>query len=226
MRSLSAAVASAAILALSVVAGCSTHGGLTTAHSVGDGNLQVAIEPGVGAYMAAGNTLVLPQFNVGVRYGLSDRAEIGGRIGTSLYEVTGKYVFTDPEADTVISIAPSGSLIAFGGGGVGAGYFNYQVPLLFGIPSGENQIVVGPKLRHSIYFGGGGGTSAGGQLVMIGGVAAYSIKVSEKFRFHPELAVDVPVLATASASGAGSVSGAGYGGLVVGVNAGLMFGGN
>ncbi len=213
-------------VAAAALVGCATHGGVTTAHPIGKGKVQVGVEPGAGIW-ATNDTYVAPHLNLALRYGVSRRAEIGVRAGTSMYEVLGKVMFSDPDADVVISIAPSGSLVVLGFQGPPSRYFSYQVPLLFGLPSGESQFVVGPKFRHLVITGVG--TSDTSMIFMGGGVFAYSAKLSDTFRLHPELAVDVPFVGSASSvvsSGGGSSIFGPLGGLVVGVNVGLMFGGD
>lgn len=216
-------------LAGGLLAGCATHGGVTTAHPIGEGNVQVGLEPGAAVGAGGGQSAVLPTFNVAVRYGLSERAEIGGRLGTSAYEILGKVQLNTPGSDMPISIAPSGHFVAFGAGGASAAYAAYQVPLLIGVPMGESQLVVGPKLKQHIFVGGGGGASAGGTVISGGGVVAYSLKAGDKFRFHPEVSFDVPFLGAVGGSAGGQGGGGaavGAGGALIGFNLGLLFGGD
>lgn len=213
-----------------LLVGCATHGGLTTAHGVGKGNLQGAVEPGVGMVAGDGGSVIYPNLNLAMRYGVSDKVDIGGRIGTTSYEVIGKYVFTDGGTDQlVVSVAPSATFWAFSFGGAGGGFFAYQLPVLFGIPTGESQLVVGPKLKHVVGLASGGDASSSGSVIFGGAVVGYSAKLGDKFRLHPEVAVDVPLIAGASASAGGdSVGGSTSvgGAALVGVNLGLLFGGN
>lgn len=218
-----------AALGCALAVGCATHGGVTTAHPVGQGNVQVGIEPGAAMVSGVDRPAVAPTFNVAVRYGVSDRVDLGGRLGTTGYELLGKIQLNQPGADVPISVAPSGHVVAWGRNDHGFAYVQYQVPLLVGIPLGESQLVVGPKVRHMIAVGGAGGHSSGGSVLMTGGVVALSLKAGNTFRFHPEVALDVPTIGTGLGEiggGGGVAVGGGIGAALIGFNLGLLFGGD
>ncbi len=223
----------AAVAALALAVGCSSHGSIQTAHTVGEGNFQGAIEPGLIAVPNTVNlnggsgTTVLPTVNFAGRYGVTDRFDLGGRFGSSLYEITAKFQFTDDDG-TVVSLAPDATFAFFAVGGVGAGVFRTQFPLLIGIPTGDHQLVVGPNWVFATTAAGGGGGAAGGTAMGPGAQVAYSLKLSDGFRLHPELSVKFPgMIAVAAASGGGATaSGAGSSTTpVIGFNVGLLFGG-
>jgi len=208
-----------------LVGGCASHASVTTAHTVGEGNFQGAIEPGVGSV----STDVAPTFNAAFRYGVSEKVDIGARFGSIVYELTGKYMFTDTEG-TVVSIAPAATLFAIGGGGGGAGFFTASTPVLIGIPVGESQFIVGPNWVIYSAIGGGAGVSSGGLTMGPGAHLAYSAKMGEKFRLHPELSLKLPgVINFASAGAGGSSVSAGStstGVPIVGFTLGMLFGGD
>lgn len=99
-RSLLAVVGMGALLA-----GCPSVQSVQTAKTAGQGNLEVGIEPGIIGVAGNGGGGFLPTVNASFRGGVSDRVDIGGRIGTSLIEVHGKFMFTDPQQDDIIQMA-------------------------------------------------------------------------------------------------------------------------
>ena len=219
----------ATIAVLSLAVGCATHGGIQTAHTVGKGRFQGAIEPGVTLVAGGSGTRFSPNLNAAGRFGVTDRLDLGGRIGTTLYEINGKIAMTDPDPEGfVASIAPAVTALGFGGVGAGAGFVNVQVPALFGLPLGHHQLVIGPKARTLTVFGGSDGARTNATGLMAGGVLALSARVGEAVRLHPEVAVDVPVFAAGSASIDGEAetrAQAGLQGVLVGINFGILIGG-
>lgn len=193
------------------------------ARTNGQGNFQFGIEPGVIGAAGGGSTAFVPSFNVAGRYGVSDQFDVGARLGTSLYELQFKYMFTDPAAtDTMaIAVAPSTTLFAAGVEGVNGFYWNTRVPLLLGLPVGDgSEFTFGPS--GNLVVGGGGGAGAVGLLV--GGQVGFAAKVADNFRLVPQLDLSYPVIAAAAAAGESSV-GVGGNGLLFGFQLGLLLGG-
>jgi len=202
-----------------------------TARTNGQGNFQFGIEPGAIVGVGGGGSAAGPAVNFAGRYGVTDRIDVGGRLGTSLYEIQVKAMLSDPAAtdSMAISIAPSTMIFAIGAGGASAFIADTRVPLLFGLPTGGgSEFTFGPSLRPTFVGGGGGGASAGGLLLSAGGQVGYAARLADNFRLVPQLDVSVPVLGAAAASGGdASASGvdAGIGGALVGIQLGLLFGG-
>jgi hypothetical protein len=219
-------------IAVSVLAialsGCATLGTLQTAETNGAGQFQGAIEPAFLGFVGDAGGGGFGYFNVSGRYGVNDRVDIGGRFGTSGIELTTKFMLTDPNKreGTIVSIAPSGGGFFLAVGGSGAGVFNFQVPLIVGIPVGEHQFVVAPKL-HAIVAGGGGGGEAGAVFIgSLGSSVGFSAKVAPSVRLMPEFAFVVPVIGGAGASGEGSQIVSGFAnGMLYQVSFGILFGG-
>jgi hypothetical protein len=179
--------------------GCIAGTSVQTAHPIGKGNIQVGVEPGIYGASANGSdgTVVLPAMNVAIRYGVTDRLDIGGRLGTGLYELTGKYQVNDPAAETPIAIAPSTSFFAFGTGTAGAGYWDFRMPVLFGFPAGRHELVVGPRVHNMLIAGGDRGLSGAANFTMLGGQAGFALRLGDNFQLLPEVSVEYPVLAIA-----------------------------
>jgi hypothetical protein len=198
-----------------------------TARTNGQGNFQFAVEPGVLGAAAAGGSAVGPSLNLAGRYGVSDRVDVGGRLGTSLYEVQVKAMLSDPSAtdSMAVSIAPSTTMIAGGIGGVGAFYLREHVPVLFGLPTGGgSEFTFGPSATINFVGAGAGGNAAGGLILGLGGQVGYAARLGDKFRLVPQFDLSVPVVGAAAGGGEGGV-GAGVGGAIFGLQLGLLFGG-
>jgi hypothetical protein len=214
---------------LSVLPGCGVHSGVTTAHTVGKGAFQGAIEPGAVIAAGGGASGAAPTLNFAFRYGVSDKVDFGVRLGTTTYELFTKVMLTEPDPSAVVaSVAPHATVWALAIGGAGFGFFDLKVPVLIGVPVGESQLVLAPKARVFGALAGGSGASAQATLLMLGGGVGFSGKVGEKFRIHPEVTADIPVAAIAGASAGGTgTAGAAVttGGVLVGVNLGFLIGG-
>ncbi|MFK7929046.1 MAG: hypothetical protein AB8H79_12710 [Myxococcota bacterium] len=207
--------------------GCLTTGVLQTAETAGKDNLQFAFEPGVvGIADGNGNAGVLPSFNVAARYGVSERTDIGGRFGTSLIELHVKTMFTEPNPDELqVAFAPHlGGFFASGGGG-GAGLFWLKLPVLFDIPVGEHDLILGPGARViGVLGGGGGGGSAGGGILLLGSSIGFGARIGERARLIPEFGIEYPIVGAAAAGGDGITGGLG-GGAVFSFQLGVVLGG-
>jgi hypothetical protein len=210
------------------LSGCATIGTLQTAETNGAGQFQGAIEPAFFGSAGSNGSGGFGYFNVSGRYGVNDRVDIGGRLGTSGLELTTKFMLTDPNDSraTQVSIAPSGGGIFFALGGAGGGIFNFQIPLIVGIPVGRHQLVVAPKL-HTLFAGGGsGGESAGVFVGSLGSSIGFAAKVAPSVRLMPEFAFVVPVVGGAAASGQGSEVVSGFAdGVLFQASIGILFGG-
>jgi hypothetical protein len=216
MTSRALALAIAAMLGLT---GCPSIQSVQTAETVGEGNFQFAIEPGVIGVAGGGTGGVLPTINLSARYGITDRFDLGGRFGTSLIELHVKYMFTDPStADSTVqaALAPQLGGVFIGGAGASAGYGWLTVPVLIDIPVGEHDFVIGP--RAQVIFVGAGGAS--GAVLNVGSSVGFAAKVGKAARILPEFALVVPVFAGAG----GETAFVGEGALFT-VNVGILLGG-
>jgi hypothetical protein len=205
-----------ALAVAAFASGCSTHTAVTTAHTIGAGNFQGAVEPGVGAIPVAGlGVVATPTFNIAFRYGVSDKVDMGARLGSTSYDINGKYMFTDTDG-TIVSLAPSMTVIAFAAGGLGGGFFRMDTPLLIGIPVGESQFIVGPNWTLNSVFAAAGPVATGAFTMGPGAHLAYSAKMGKSFRLHPELSVKTPFLIGAIPNASPTI----------GFTLGMLFGGN
>jgi len=210
--------------------GCATMGTLQTAQTTGEGNFELAVEPSLVAYTSTdGGGAGLGYLNISGRYGVSDRVDIGARVGSSGAELMAKFSLTDPaKRDGVrIAVAPSGGGFFIGGGGGAAGTFAFQIPVIFDIPvGGGSALVLAPKLHDWIVAAGTGDGGGVASILSLGASVGFSARLGPKFRLLPEVAALMPFAGAAGSNGSGTTSA----GLDVGVvglqfSVGLLFGG-
>ena len=80
---------------------------------------------------------------------------------------------------------------------------HFQLPLIIGIPVGDNQVVLAPKIHDWFGFGTGGGDGGGFNLMSVGGSIGFAGRVSDNVTILPELALVRPVLISGAAGGSG-----------------------
>lgn len=206
--------------------GCLAGTAVQTAHPIGEGNLQVGLEPGIWGAGTSEGGVVLPAFNIAMRYGLDDRSDIGGRFGSTLYEISYKRTLSDPESGGMqTALAPSISAFYFGAGGVGGGWVDLRLPLLFGIPVGESELVLGARAHNILLIASGGGESAGGDVLLLGGQIGFAGRLGPKFFILPEFGLEYPVYSAAGTSVGGGGSGFGGEGALFSFTLGFLVGG-
>ena len=187
------------------LSGCLTAGVVQTAETAGKDNFQFAFEPGITGIAGGGSGGFLPSFNVAARYGVSDRVDIGGRIGTTLIEAQAKFMVTEPHPDELqVSIAPHLGGLAIGAGDTAGGILWVKLPVLLDIPVGSSDLVLGPGIRYVTVFGvddTGSGGNAG--LLLIGSSVGFAGRVGDRARIIPELGIDYVLAGGVSGDGAG-----------------------
>lgn len=212
--------------------GCMAIGSVQTAQTLGKGNYEVSIEPGVYGAAASGSVVPFASFNVGFRVGVSDRVDLGGRVGTTLGEFQTKFLLTDPENENfALSLAPAIGGFGFGTSLGGVGVLNIPLPVLIGFKFGQHELTLGPRLQNMFIFGsaGAGSTeaSASAYVLMAGTSVGFGAQLGERFRLLPEIAIAGPIYSSssASASGGGQSSSTSSSGFVTDVG-GILFMGN
>jgi hypothetical protein len=207
---------------LALLGGCATLGTFQGAETLGKGGWEVGIEPSMWAGVSSEGSLLYPHAAVSSRVGLGDRFDIGGRLGSSGVELTTKVALSEPGADVPIAIAPSFGGMAVSVGTSSASVLALHVPVLFGIRTGENELVLGPKVHLYSFGASAGGGASGGALWSAGGSVGYLARLGPTVGLVPELAFAVPLFAT-GAEGAESAVGLGKGALVQ-VGMGILIG--
>lgn len=213
---------------------CLSMGNVQTASTLGKGNFQVSAEPGM--YGAAPSAVApqqdpIPHFDVSFRYGVTDRFDLGVRTGWSLIEAQTKFLLSPPEHEWLaVAVAPTLGA-AFLGGGSASGpqatitSFNLAVPILFGIKHLRgNEAVFGPRFNNLVFAYGDGTGSLTVYSLGVGATFGYAFAIGDIFKILPELAFSVPTVATGGNPGRAVVAAAGFGGVIVQLKVGLIFG--
>ncbi len=190
------------VLTATLVAGCMTST-VQNAHTLGKRSAEVGVEPGLFTGDIGGEGALslpaLPVLNVSVRYGLTDRLDLGGRMGTGLYDIHAKYMFTSPDAKgPVVSIVPSTTVFWTGD----VGFVQVKAPVLLGLGSRRHQFVLGPYIGNSIAFGDALRSRSTGvhNIVTVGTSIGFATTVHDRVRIMPELAVGYPVSISSTAA--------------------------
>lgn len=183
------------LLATSLLSGCATFGTFQRADTLGEGGIQVALEPSMWGGSFEGKGGMVPQASVSMRYGVGERVDIGARVGTGGFEALGKFQLTDPEYDAVVvSLAPSGGGFGFGSTEASAAILSVQVPLLIGLRIGEDhQLVLAPKVHDWIFFAAAKEGASVAHVVSAGGSVGLAIRLGKRFTLLPEVAMLKPV---------------------------------
>lgn len=210
---------------------CVSIGTMQTAHTVGDGAVQFAVEPAWEGVSSEGDSVRLPRLDFSVRHGLTDRIDIGGRIGASGLELTGKFQLTDPaNRALVLALAPSVGGVAIGGASddssMAAGLLNISLPVLIGIGVGEkgSELVFGPKLIDTVIFGGMDGAGSAYSILSVGGSLGFCLSTG-RFKLFPEVSIAKPVIGTVSSTDDSTISKMFKGGTIYQFGLGFLFGG-
>ena len=213
---------------LLALTGCATVGTLQTADTLGTGHFQLGIEPSWWGAVTPDGGAGFVHMGVSGRYGVSDRVDLGGRIGSAGAEILVKVALTDPQTSgPYVSIAPSGGGFAATSGGDAAGILAFQVPVLIGFPTaGGSQLVLAPKIHEYLILAGSGGDSAGVSMTSLGASLGYAARLGPGFRLLPEVAFVYPVLGAAGMSGQDSQVDFLGEGVLMQVSLGLLLGGD
>ncbi len=220
-------------VSLSLV-GCASVTNVQRADTLGKGNFQVGIEPGVQGAASSGLFVPYPHLDGSFRFGVTDGVDLGVRAGWSFLELQGKFLVTRPgDPKYAVSIAPTVGGIFLGVGGAGAsasvGLLNFGLPMLIGFKFGLHELILGPRLQGYYLFGSGGSSSgsATGLLILAGGASVgFAFAVSETLAILPEFGLVVPFLGAAGVSGGSTSTGAlgGAGGVIGQFKVGILIG--
>ena len=208
--------------------GCASINAAQTANTMGKGGLQIGLEPAVEAFSGSNGlgTGYAPRVDLAVRYGVTDSIDIGGKVGSSLAELDGKFQLTDPASQSfVLSLAPSIGGFVFGSAGNTAGAFTAKLPLLIGIGFGGHQLVLGPTLTDILGEGSdSSGNSAVTNIFGVGATIGVAFRLSDGFRLMPEFGFMVPVTGTSSGNGTSTSAGLTSAGFLWQVGLTFLFG--
>ncbi len=209
------------LTAVVVITGCASFSSVQTADTLGRGQIQAAVEPGLWGAVSNRGPAVIPHVDGAVRFGVTDRIDLGVRAGMSFLEFQTKFQLTEPSSPTLaVSLAPTlGGLFANSGSdGSAEGILNVALPVLIGVKFGGNQLVFGPRAQGFFIFTNGQAVP----IVAVGTSVGFMWRLTENFGLMPELAVLAPVVGVNEA--AMLFRGLNTGGSFVQFKVGIVFG--
>lgn len=181
--------------ALVALAGCPSISTMGTARTIPEGTYQYYVAPGVSSLgdFSVGDEGApvsdrLPGLEMGARYGVSDRVEVGGKIFPVGYEVSSKIqVLRSRSADRGLdlAVAPALSLYPWSKGAFG--WAHLSVPVGFNA-GGGNQLVLSPR-GSALLVKSKDGT---GKVFFAGASMGFAFRVGG-IRMLPELSALVPL---------------------------------
>ena len=224
MERLRATVFQLAFLAGIATTGCVSVSSLQRAETLGKYHFQFGFEPAmwlsaqavpVSTALSAGaekiNTQLGPAGGMSVRYGFSDIVDFGMRVSQAGVEVATKIQIPNPDGLVILSLNPSVSgfpafdrsraPVPFSATG---GFVSVQLPLLVGVPMGEHEFVIGPKLVDYLALAGNKplGVPLDSANVLCGGVTlSFAAKLAPGVQLIPEISI-VHAFSSGSASSA------------------------
>jgi len=216
------------VIAALALGGCFVPGSVERAETLGKGNFQVSIEPGAAIVAAEGTGVGLPTFHTSFRYGISERFDIGGRVGTSGGRLLTKVLLTKTESTGPrLALAPNlgGFALGLSSGeeSVGSGYLDVVFPVLLGVPVKAHELTLGPRVHDTMFFAGAGGDTVFSNIFYLGSSIGFSIQAGKKFAILPEVLFEYPIVASAGASGADTESAfIQADGILIGINLGFQ----
>src|SRR4051812_22691591 len=192
--------------------GCPSLSTMQTPRTVPQGQVRlglgfeaVGIKPPARTDSSTGTTtpsqsVTFPQFELTLRYGVTDNLDIGGKLYLIGAEAGLKYQFLRGPLD--VAIAPAASYISIGSSSgdssssISATYLH--LPVLFGLNINENvAISFGPKFLYTIASVTAGDTSdrasAATSGLWVGGYVSLPLKVGHAFWVAPEINVYRPL---------------------------------
>lgn len=140
---------------------------------------------------------ILPVAEMSLRYGLSDRVDIGGKINLLGGELNAKVALLRNDV-VAIAVAPGAGLQL---SAVNSDNLNdlligtFHLPVLAGVRLGDSaEVIVGGKLLLHVPAGTGndGGVNPGDLIFLPGGVLGLRLILSENFALFPELNIHFP----------------------------------
>lgn len=191
---------SRSILLFVTLVGCTASAG-QRARTAGKGVVQVGLEGG--AIHNPWSDSIAPLVDVAIRAGISERMDLGARLGSSGIEAQGKVRLTSEDG-----VVTSTVLLLSRTGGIGArcgeseesfddcsvdAIWSAHLPLLVDLPTGpRSAIVLGPAVRGSIYQTRQTNPMPRNWL-HIGGSVGYALPLTDSITLLPELGVLQPL---------------------------------
>jgi hypothetical protein len=189
------------VLATILWTGCASFSTHLTPRPTTKGKTELDAHVNVYAYTADdGDRRVFPNVELGLRYGLSDTVDIGGKVNAGTVELNSRIalILTD---SFDLGIVPSAGIVAFdaSSGHRQAGIVTFGAPILAGVHVGSTTtLLLGAKIIaaiSTIEVEEDGRTTNSGELVFYpGGVVGFELMLTDNFALFPELNFHFPYL--------------------------------
>ncbi|MGA9521284.1 MAG: hypothetical protein WBV82_07460 [Myxococcaceae bacterium] len=194
------------------------------------GRLEFMVAPGVYGASTGEGVVALPQIEVGARYGITDRFEMGAKAWLLGAGADAKIALVrplSPASGFNLSLNPAVSYISLSAGAEGSTtatasstLIYIHLPLLAGYRfGGGHEVVVGPRIVDTLGLVNVGGTTSAANGISVGSSVGLRLRLGNGFRIMPEFSVIVPVIGTSAAG-----TSAGAGGMIFQGGLGFMFG--
>jgi hypothetical protein len=185
--------------------GCPSAANLSSARTLDRGRVQAfGALSAYGLRGSDGSLVALPQIDVGARYGLTDRVELGARAWFIGASVDSKLALVRPESAESglnVSVAPGvgyqgswglyGSLVDSNAGATSV--VSLSLPLLFGIRfRGSHELTFGLRGIDQLLLSSRSGRIEAGHLVWLGGSVGAGFRVAPSVRLVPEVGAVYP----------------------------------
>src|SRR5579859_1642436 len=87
--------------------GCASATSMQTADTIGRRRLQLSVQQSYQTQLNRDSAQGYPMEGIAVRYGITDRFDVGGALGPGGLEVASKVRLTSPSSRVILSLAPS-----------------------------------------------------------------------------------------------------------------------
>lgn len=184
--------------------GCASFSTMSTARTVAPDTTQTWVAPEfVGMTIDTGSgsgneAISVPQFEVGVRRGISDGVELGAKLWLLGAAFEGKFQLlrsATEDAGIDVALAPAIGWLGFNSGdgdgfNVVTGYLSLPVGVNM---AGGSQLVLTPKAIYQRYMAKSGADTGSVSIMFLGGSAGFALKVGTTY-ILPEISVMQPVV--------------------------------
>lgn len=178
-----------------LLAACASVGVLQSPETLGQGRWEVSAELSSQALANVDSLSLYPMFAVAGRYGLTERVDVGAKVGPSGVEAQTKVMLTSRNG-IVVSVAP---LVA-GTLSLPQGLFlstaQVAVPVLIGVPLSQHvQLVFAPRVHDSLFVLSAGQAGATVNTFLLGGAAGLVLRLG-RIKILPDIGFLAPIATT------------------------------
>lgn len=199
---------------------CASIASNTRAETLGEGNIEGGVEPGVWlvrplAHDETNPSLSLPSAAGSIRVGINDRFDLGFKLGSQVTEINAKLKLSNVQSKVVvISLAPSVGFFSLGiaqlTANIGVAFLNVALPVLVGFKLGPHELTFGPRINNVLFVEQSTSNAlaigTAGYVMIPGLSVGFAARIAEHLELMPEVAVAVPVLKAGTVNPTGVVN--------------------